>query len=308
MITYKELSSLTNDLGFSARALYSITHNIHKHYKPVSIPKGNGEMRKLCVPDKFLKAVQRSIARNLLSYEEISPYATAYRLCGSTVVNARPHLGAEVILKLDICHFFDHIIYPVVKDKVFPGEKYSEANRVLLTLLCTYRESIPQGAPTSPAISNIVMRDFDDTVGVWCEDRGICYTRYCDDMTFSGDFSPKEVISFVRTELGKKGYFLNNRKKVIAKRGQKMQVTGIMVNEKLNVPNTYRRKLRQELYYCRKFGIKSHMEKIGVEITEQEYIMKLLGRVNYLLQVTPDDKSAKEAKLWLIKELKKASL
>lgn len=307
MIVYRELSSLTGDLGFSARALYSMTHNIHKHYNSVSIPKGNGETRKLRVPDKFLKAIQRSIVRNLLSYEEISPYATAYRLCGSTVANARPHVGAKTVLKLDIRHFFDHIIYPVVKDKVFPANKYSEANRVLLTLLCTYRECIPQGAPTSPAISNIIMRDFDDTVGTWCDDRGIRYTRYCDDMTFSGDFSPKEVVLFVKEELRKMGFFLNGKKIVVVKNGQKKQVTGILVNEKLNVPSTYRRKLRQELYYCRKFGVKSHMERLGVKITEKEYIMKLIGRVNYILQVTPADKPAKEAKEWLTKELKKAS-
>ena len=71
MIVYKEFSSLVNDLGFSGKALYSVSNHINKHYKPVKIPKGNGEFRQLYVPDEFLKAIQRSINETLLSSEEI---------------------------------------------------------------------------------------------------------------------------------------------------------------------------------------------------------------------------------------------
>ena len=160
MIVYGELSSLEKDLGFSAKALYSVNYHRWEHYRKTKIPKGNGKLRELCVPDEFLKAIQRSIADNLLAYEEISPFATAYRPGGSTLVNARPHVGQPVVLKLDIRHFFDHIIYPLVKEKAFPAECYSETNRILLSMLCIYKYALPQGAPTSPVISNTVMKDF----------------------------------------------------------------------------------------------------------------------------------------------------
>ena len=164
MIVYRELSSLVHDLGFPAKTLYGLSNQIAKHYHQASLPKASGGIRSLHVPDKALKAVQRRINEVLLAPEPISPYATAYRAGCSTRINAMLHVNKPMLVKLDILHFFDSIIYPLVKEKVFPADRYSEANRILLTILCTYHEAVPQGAPTSPAISNIIMRDFDDTI------------------------------------------------------------------------------------------------------------------------------------------------
>lgn len=110
-------------------------------------------------------------------------------------------------------------------------------------------------------ISNIIMRDFDDTVGRWCDARSISYTRYCDDMTFSGDFDSREVIDLVRKELRKMGLFLNDKKTIRVMRGQRQSVTGIVVNEGMSVPSAYRKKLRQEVYYCRRFGVEEHLKR-----------------------------------------------
>lgn len=302
MIIYRELSSLETDLGFSAKALYGVSYHRHKHYHPAKVPKGNGEFRELCVPDEFLKTIQRRIADRLLVYEAISPFAAAYRPGGSTLVNAAPHVGKPVLLKLDIRRFFDHIIYPMVKEKAFPAERYSEANRILLSMLCIYKDALPQGAPTSPVISNIIMREFDDTVGAWCLSKGITYTRYCDDMTFSGDFEPCEVIQFVKNELGKSGLFLNDKKTVVLRDGQKKAVTGIVVNEKPNVSAAYRRKLRQELYFCQKYGLDEHIHRLGLDISAPQYAMQLLGRVNYVLQITPDNAEMRQYKEWLLQK------
>lgn len=305
MITYKELSSLSNDLGITVRALYTASNQTKKHYHKTKIPKPNGEERELTVPDEFLKTIQRRIADKLLCFEEISPYATAYRYGGSTLNNAKPHLGQPLILKLDIRHFFDRIIYPHIKEKVFPESRYSEANRILLALICTYRGSLPQGAPTSPVISNIIMRDFDNVIGEWCRKRSIRYTRYCDDMTFSGDFDPGEVISLVKLELGKAGFYLNSKKTTIVRNGQKKIVTGIVVNEKLNVSLSYRKSIRQTVYYCKKFGIKSHMEKQKVQTDELTFLSGLLGRINYVLSVDGNNSEYEQYKLWAISEMKK---
>ena len=299
MIVYRELSSLVRDLGIRAGTLYAVSNNLGKHYRKVKLPKKSGGFRNLSVPDAVLKAIQKQIAEVLLIHMPVSRYAKAYRFGSSTLRNAKHHVGKQVVLKLDIHHFFDSIRYATVKDKVFPAEIYAEPLRILLTMLCYYKDALPQGAPSSPAITNIILYEFDEMVGLWCRDRGIAYTRYCDDMTFSGGFDPAEVIRFVRAELKKMGFLLNEQKTRIQRPGQQQTVTGIVVNEKLSIPADYRRKLRQELYYCRKFGIREHLQKIGLEISEDAYRMQLLGRVNYVLRLHSDDGALLEARKWL---------
>lgn len=303
MVVYRELSSLEKDLGVSAKMLYTLSNQLHKHYHNVRIPKGSGEFRELSVPDDFLKAVQTKIAQNLLAYERISPYAAAYRPGGSPLRNAQPHVGKETLLKMDIRHFFDHIYYPMVKAKVFTADKYSESNRVLLSLLCVHKDALPQGAPTSPVISNIIMRDFDDVVGSWCKERKITYTRYCDDMTFSGSFDPKVVKTFVKEQLKITGFYVNDKKTVVARNGQQKNVTGIVVNERPNTTAAYRKKLRQELYYCKTYGVYSHMQRTQVNVTEDTYLRQLLGRVNYVLSIDPLNEEMQSYKRWIKTQL-----
>lgn len=303
MIVYRELSSLAADLGCSGKALYSLSNHIERHYRTAEIPKGNGELRQLLIPDPFLMEVQRSILRTLLAWEEISPYATAYRPGGSPRVNARPHVGRPQVLKLDIRKFFDHLYYPLVKEKAFPAERYSEANRVLLSLLCVYRNALPQGAPTSPALSNIILKDFDNRMGAWCRERRLVYTRYCDDMTFSGDWDPRAIRAQVQAELKPLGLFLNGRKTAVLGPGNRMAVTGLVVNEKLSVPASYRRKLRQELYYCRKYGISGHLERTGIELDGPGYLRRLLGQVRYVLSVDPENREMRGYEAWLREQL-----
>ena len=300
MIVYRELSSLEKDLGVSKSTLYKLSNRIKFHYHKTEIPKKNGGTRILSVPSEELRAVQRKIADVILYNEPVSVHATAYRYGSSTVFNASPHVNKDIVLNLDILHFFDSILFSEVKDKVFPAEKYSEQIRTLLSILCYYKDSLPQGAPSSPAITNIIMRDFDDTVGKWCKTRNIAYTRYCDDMTFSGNFDVKEVIGFIKTQLRKNGFLLNTAKTRVSRNNKRQSVTGIVVNEKLSIPAEYKRKLRQEIYYCNKFGINSHMARLDFDGNEISYINHLLGRINYVLSVTPDDKQMLDSKKLLL--------
>ena len=124
MIVYKELTSIEEDLGFSAKTLYGLSNKLEKHYRNVFIPKSDGSKRKLSVPDLILKKVQKSIANNLLAYYPVSRYATAYKPGSSVCRNATLHVGKKKILKLDIEGFFDNILYSRVKDVVFFKEKY----------------------------------------------------------------------------------------------------------------------------------------------------------------------------------------
>ena len=289
MIVYRELSSIENDLGYSAKTLYGLSNSLEKHYHTVYIPKSDGSKRKLSVPDLILKLVQKSIADNILMQYPVSRYAQAYRPGSSIQQNAQPHVGKKKLLKLDIEGFFDHILYSQVKDIVFYEEKFSEPIRILLTMLCYYKESLPQGAPTSPAITNIIMYDFDETVGTFCNGRGIAYTRYCDDMTFSGDFNEKEVIGFVKNELSKLGLFLKKRKTAVVPSTKRQTVTGIVVNEKLNIVKGYKKNIRQEMYYIKKFGLDEHLNKRGIT-DKHQYLLSLRGRVAFVLQTVPNNR------------------
>ena len=288
MIVYRELSSIEKDLGFSAKTLYGLSNSLEKHYHTVYLPKSDGSKRKLSVPDLILKLVQKSIADNILIQYPISKYAKAYKPGSSIQKNARPHVGKKKILKLDIEGFFDHILYSRVKDTVFYEEKYSESIRILLTMLCYYNDSLPQGAPTSPAITNIIMYDFDETVGAFCNEKNIAYTRYCDDMTFSGYFDERQIISFVKGELRKLGLFLKNRKTAIISASKRQVVTGIVVNEKMNVTKDYKKTIRQEIYYIKKFGLDEHLKRLGIS-DKQQYVLSLKGRIAFVLQTIPNN-------------------
>ena len=288
MKAYTALEDLEQDLGFSAKTLYGLSNNLDKHYRNTFIPKHDGSKRKLSVPDTILKKVQRSISDNILSHYTISHYSTAYTSGSSVQKNASLHVGKQKILKLDIDGFFDHITYSKVKDIVFCKENYSEQIRILLTMLCYYKESLPQGAPTSPAITNIIMYDFDEKIGKYCEENNISYTRYCDDMTFSGDFDEKAVIFVVKDELRKLGLFLKNRKTAVIPSTKRQTVTGIVVNEKIGLTKEYKNKIRQEIYYIKKYGIDGHLNKIK-ESDKQHYLNSLKGRVAFVLQTIPND-------------------
>ena len=296
MVVYTELSSIEKDLGYPAKTLYGLSNNLERHYHNVYIPKSDGTKRKLSVHDFILKNVQRSIVDNILAYYPISKYATAYKSGASVQKNAASHVSKKKILKLDIEGFFDNIIYSRVKEDVFCKDKFSEPIRILLTMLCYYKESLPQGAPTSPAITNITMYNFDEKIGAYCDEKGISYTRYCDDMTFSGDFDEKEIILLVKEELKKLGLFLKKRKTAVIPNSKRQTVTGLVVNEKVNLTKEYKKKICQEMYYIEKFGIEDHAKKQGISDIP-EYLMSLNGRIAFVLQTCPNDREFLRYKL-----------
>ena len=308
MIVYRELASIERDLGFSARTLYAVSNNIPAHYRPVSIPKGGGGVRRLTVPDELLKAIQRSIYANILRFMRVSRYATAYRYGGSTVKNAAAHCGGEYVLKLDIQRYFQSIRYSTVKDRVFRSDVFSEPIRILLTMLCYCGDELPQGAPSSPAIANIVLSDFDDRIGAWCAARGIRYTRYCDDLTFSGSFRFEDVYPFVKRALREEGYFLNEGKTVFAARTHRQAVTGLIVNNAAPaVVREYRRSLRLELHMMQKHGVGAHLRRLGSNELPQNYLKSVMGKVEYVLHVTPQNAQMQSYKAWLAEQLKSYS-
>lgn len=270
--------------------LYSISNNIENNYKIFKIKKKNGKYRTIYEPNYTLKNIQRKILNNILNNKSISEFAKAYKKGISLKENAKTHLNKNIILKLDIENFFENINFTKVHNTCFQIEYFPQEIGILLTNLCTYNGYIPQGAPTSSYISNLVMKDFDEYIGKICKDKNIAYTRYSDDLTFSGDFNPSNIIKIVRKELLKLGLKINNKKTCIIKKGNRQTVTGIVVNQKLQVVTSYRKEIRKQIYYIKKYGIKSHLNFISYNNSIYKYINSLYGKINYILQINNEDK------------------
>lgn len=272
------------------KTIYSISNNIEKNYKIYKIKKRNGKYRTIYEPNLILKQIQKQILNNILNNKSISKYAKAYHKGIQLKDNAIPHINKEMILKLDIKDFFENISFLDIYNSCFPIEYFPKSVGMILTYLCTYDNHLTQGSPTSAYISNLVMKEFDEELGNWCNLRNISYTRYSDDMTFSGAFNPSELIIKVRKMLYKVGLELNNDKIHIVYKSSSQNVTGIVVNEKMQVNVKYRNKIRQEIYYIKKFGLSSHLKKCDINIDSKKYLNILYGRVLYVLQINENDK------------------
>ena len=261
--------------------LYGLANHAEEHYKKVQIPKRNGKIRTLYVPDSLLKYIQKQILHKVLMPLPLSPCASAYKKGCSLRENALPHMEKSVVLKLDISDFFGNITFISVYQHAFPGELFPPSLRTLLAHLCCYRDFLPQGAPTSPYISNLVMLPFDRYMENWCRSREITYTRYCDDLAFSGSFNPSTVIHKASSFLLRMGFQVNPEKTRISTQGQRQSVTGIVVNKKAQLPKEYRRRLRQEIYYIEKFGLAEHLKKIHSSSDPEKYLESLKGKYLY---------------------------
>lgn len=266
--------------------------NYYRNYHRVVLKKPqSAKIRVLTVPNGFLKTVQRRILNRILHQLPVSSYATAYQKGKSLRDNALPHVNKEMVVKLDIAQFFDHINGDMVFG-VMQQLKFSECATVLLTHLCIYQDKLPQGAPTSPYLANLVMRHFDEKIGAWCSERSIQYTRYCDDMTFSGTrdaIMQSHLISYVRKKLYPLGFSLNEQKTAMISDAQQQRVTGVVVNDKAAIPRTLRRKLRQEVYYCCQYGVSESLRHRGDDTDPTAYLHRLLGRIAYAKQIDPTD-------------------
>lgn len=242
-------------------------------------PSAAAVTARLPAPSLGLKKVQRGIL-SLLSVGEVSPHATAYQPGCTLLRNAAPHVGQPFVVKLDIANFFGSIPFPAVYAAIDRAlcrnpeiqssakassaregatESYNAALSFFFATLCTLDGVLPQGAPTSPLLSNLVFFPLDCRIAAFCEGRKIHYTRYSDDLTFSGDFSPDTLIRFIRRLLCEHGFLLHESKTVIARRGNRQQVTGILVNDRPQAGRKFRRRIRQELYYIQRFGLSSHL-------------------------------------------------
>lgn len=303
---------LAHFLCVGRKDLFDFVKSCDSMYIPITIPKKSGGCRCLSVPDSTLENIQRIILKRILNQISISKYSTAYHKGAKLTDNAAPHVGKRFILKMDLTDFFSSIRFDKVYSCAFNANYFPKQIGVMLTALCCKDDVLPQGAPTSPAISNIVMKNFDDNFGAWCEKRGFSYTRYCDDITVSGNTSLYPAYRKAKAWLENMSFEINERKTRFITNASRQTVTGLTVNEKVSVPSDYKRKLRQEVYYACKFGLESAI--LHKSLTEFmisgisdtfKYFSYLIGKINYVLSVEPENAYFQNA-LYSLKQLPKA--
>ena len=265
------------------------------HYKQSYIPKASGGSRELLVPDWDLRHHQKYILQNILYKLPVSEYACAYHKHRGLTNLAKPHVGHEVLIHLDIKDFFGSITEQMVFESLLKETGYPKAVAGFLSRLCCYKRRLPQGACTSPALSNICFKDCDAELASLAKCNNLAYTRYSDDLYFSGNnVDAVEIIKEARRILSSYGFQLHNSKTRVLGQHQAQMVTAIVVNDKMQVPREYRRKLRQEIYYLKQF--KENAQDVMKADSYQDYLYQLMGKVSFVLYVDPDNKEFQEAK------------
>jgi hypothetical protein len=183
------------------------------HYRPFSVPKRDGRERTILAPSPALKALQRRLLRRYLARLPLHPAATAFRTGGSVVANARRHAGQALVATVDVADFFPSTSANRVR-RFFLRQGWRGEALSTLMRLCLYRGGLPQGAPTSPCLSNLVNADLDEALEALARRSGGTYTRYGDDLTFSWptEHMPAHVEGAVRKHLLQAGYRVQPRK------------------------------------------------------------------------------------------------
>ena len=227
-------------------------------YRKTSIPKRSGGRRVLHVPSDQTKALQRRILHRLLARLRSHDAVHGFERGRSIATNARAHVGHAVVIHLDIVEFFPSTGAERIEAYFRRVGWNAEAAR-LLTDLVTHRRCLPQGAPTSPRLSNLVNRLFDEQMARMASRRRAVYTRYADDITISSARDSfrrvRGIVQFTRRALKAHGYEMHLRRKLsIRRRHMRQMVTGLVVNERVRLPRETRRWLRAVRHRARNGG------------------------------------------------------
>ncbi len=283
-------------LGVEVNRLEEILNNVSGHYQEFWMRKRSRGYRMISAPDKDLQAIQSTIySRILSSVTIVHPAAVGFR-CGRSVVdNAAPHLGKRYVLKMDIHDFFGSIRSPRVR-QTFKKIGYPENVSKVLGALCCLHRHLPQGAPTSPALSNIVGYEMDRKLAALAAEYGLTYTRYADDLTFSGDVFPKEqIIPQVKRIIRDEKFEPNHKKTHFMNQSSRKIITGVSVASgvKLTIPKSKKREIRKNVYFILTKGLAEHQRRIGSH--DPAYLKRLIGMLCYWRAIEPDNTYASDS-------------
>ena len=273
------------------------------HYCRFTVPKKSGGVRELAAPHRDMAAAQEWILVNILAKVPAGAPAHGFVKARSTVTNATPHAGKSVLINIDLKDFFPTVTFVRVAG-IFEGMGYSPAAATLLGLISTESprrrveysgktcyaatgpRALPQGACTSPALSNLVARRMDKRLTGICAKLGWTYTRYADDMSFSGgdEQVPKVgyLLARVRHILQDEGFQLNAKKTRVLYPSAAQTVTGIVVNRRPAVRRRVARRVRAILHHAAREGLEAQNRH-----NHPHFESWLQGMIAYIGMVNP---------------------
>jgi RNA-directed DNA polymerase len=261
----------------------------NKGYVKFPVEKKNGKNRWIHSPHFLVKSAQDIVLQNLptpsvkhYGYEVINGFCPGRGIVG----NATPHLKKPVILSIDIKNYFPSF-KPVEIDTLLKESGLTGRRRRVLDLLTTARVALPQGAPTSPMIANWLSVGGDIKIAEYCKKHTLDFTRYADDLTFSSakSYIDQEVvqtlINMINTVYGK-GIRVAPRKIKFMRSNKQQRVTGIVVNERINIPRARRRKLRAFMHHAMTESLSAALA------VESRSINEVFGEISFLHLTKPE--------------------
>ncbi|MBK5719732.1 retron St85 family RNA-directed DNA polymerase [Dysgonomonas sp. Marseille-P4677] len=284
-----------NFLIVEKKTLIEILKDTSDHYTHFKLGKRSGGYRTISAPNKTLLNIQRVIYKRILLSVNLNPASMGFRQNISVAHNAKAHLGNKQILKVDIVDFFGSIKKQRIIE-TFGKIGYPSNISEVLAELCTLEGKLPQGAATSPTLSNIVAHEMDVKLVSIAQKNNLTYTRYADDLTFSGENIFFELIFSEINNIVREGKFIIQRKKTrfLTEKRRKI-VTGISVSsgKKLMIPKAKKREIRKNVHYILTKGLAEHQRFIGS--TDPSYMKRLMGYLNFWLMVEPDNEYVKKS-------------
>jgi RNA-directed DNA polymerase len=269
-------------------------------YRSFEIPKKSGGKRKITAPHQFLNMVQRLLNICFQVCFTPMPTATGFVEGRSIVDNAQKHVGKKYVYNLDVKDFFPSISFHRVRAMLakVPPFKLNDDIAHIVANLCCHENSLPQGAATSPVLSNFVCRRLDAKFYHFSQKgQFFTFSRYADDITISSnknifsDAFKKEVARIIEEE----GFALNEKKERLQRYNvkqadgsyirERQEVTGIVVNEKTNVSRTYLRNLRAVLHNWKKEGYEVANAKHQLYYVREKAFLKYGGNIPALEEV-----------------------
>ena len=273
-------------LGISPKLISQIYRKPERHYRHFTLRKKGGGERPIESPKVFLKVIQQFLNDYILARLPLHNCVHSYRSGHSIISNASLHAGRQFVANIDIQDFFGSVTLAQVK-KHLVDAKFDEDAAEIIGGICCKDEALPQGAPTSPTISNSILFDLDENMHKYCKDSELVYSRYADDITISGDNRDliNQAISKARNLL-KENYelSLNEQKTRIASRHGQQRVTGVVINDGMRPPRDFRRSIRAAFHNASK-----------LETVDRKFAAKLQGYISYLMAF-PDIRKSKSLK------------
>ena len=233
--------------------LKNVIENKQIHYTSYNIKKRSGGYRRITTPNKFLKRVQQEILFDILNFVKIDNHAMGFVQGRSIYSNAKKHIDSVCIVRIDLKDFFPS----VKKEMIIKSLEGKVSAPHAIAEIVTVNNCLPQGAPTSPCISNIVCIELDKKLTNLAAKFHARYTRYADDIVFSSKTNKQldKIIPKAHSFILHQGFDINYKKLQIMRRGGRQMVTGIVVNDGINVPRTRVRNLRAEIHKKKYTGV-----------------------------------------------------